>query len=221
MDLLIWIAFLAGATALLFWLWRGNRERRERWREWCTAQGWRIEVDRAQAIAPADPVLPRFPISPQHVRREGIDLCCRGRHGDADAASWEWTLRSTAAGRRSRNSSNSHHALALRLPSPAPARLFLLPRTMTLLSMSGALDAPDIDAGIAPVTDGWRVHAADRAGARAWLQANRAALERPHAPDLVLLLVEGDRVAAWFPGEVKPERIVPTLDWLSGFAAGR
>lgn len=220
MDLLIWIAFLASAPALLFWLWRGNRTRLKRWREWCAAQGWHIEIDRAQDIAPASPDLPRFPIAHRHVRREGIDLCCRGRHGGADAASWEWTLRSTAASRRSRHSSNRHHAMSLRLPSPAPARVFVLPRTMALLSMSGVLDAPDVDAGSALSSGGWRVHATDGAGALGWLQANHAALDRPHAPDLVLLLVEGDQVTAWFLGEVKPERIAPTLDWLSGFAPG-
>ena len=222
MDLLLWIVFLVGAPALLYWLWQGNRKRRQRWRDWCAAQGWRIEIDMDRGIGPAGvQPLPRFPVGQERLKHDSIDLRSRGQHRGADAVSWEWRMLSTLSGKRKHASptGNTHHAIALRLRSPAPLRLFLVPRTMALLSLSAFLDMPDIESGFTPVIDGWRCHAHDDTKARAWLQANRAALERPHAPELSLLLVEGDWIVAWYLGETRPERIDGALQWLSTFDA--
>lgn len=221
-DIAIWIVFLLGAPVLLYWLWRGNRQRRARWRAWCEAQRWQIVVDRERQIESTDPdAFPPFPIGPQHLRHAGIDLGCTGRHVDTDAASWEWRMagRFATSGGRRRATGNTLHAVALRLPATSASRFYLLPGAMGLLSMSGYLDLPDLGSGVVPHKAAWRCHAADADDARAWLRANSHSFARDAAPDLALLQIEDGWIVAWYLGETKPERITPALEWLSGFAA--
>ncbi len=222
MDLVIWIVFLLGAPAVLYWLWSSNRRRREQWRAWCQARGWRIDVDREAGLeAGASDRFPRLPIRPAHLDHASIDLRAVGPHGDGEAATWEWAMgaRFPGMGGRKRRVGTTLHAVAWRLPVRVPARILLFPRSMALASMSGFIGVPDIETGIAPLAEGWRCHAddADAGVARAWLDEHRAALQRPHAAELALLQVDGDWLVAWHLGETTPARVDPALDWLSPF----
>ncbi len=223
MDIVIWIAFLIGAPAILYWLWKSNKQRRDRWREWCRSRGWRIDVDRDNGIeVQAGSRFPDFPIDARHMKRSSIDMRGHGPHRDTEAATWEWRMLTQYAGKMGHASAtgNTLHAVALRLPAAAPSPLYLLPRPMTLLSMSGFLDQPEIDLGVIGSAEGWSCHAADEAGARAWLRTHLPRTDRKAVPDLVMLQLKGDWAVAWHLGETRPERIDAALQWLSNATTG-
>ena len=227
MDMFIWIAFLIGAPALLYWMGKSNRQRRAHWREWCRARDWRIEIDNEGASgAEHAPGLPVFPLDQSHRRRQSVDMVGRGAYHDAEAATWEWNTawRNMPAKGRGATISNKLHAVGLRLASPAPTSLGLLPPQMALLSMSGMLSLPHVDDGIAGGFGQWTLHARDSTHAREWLRSHgvERAMSAPGAPpDLALLQVEGDWMVAWHLGEMRLDRIDSTLAWLSGFGQGR
>ncbi len=218
MDAVIWIVFLLGAPALLYWLWRGNRRRREVWRDWCRSRGWRIEVDRERGLdTPADG-LPGFPIAEiGPLRRDTVDLRARGRHGHRDAAAWEWRLLAKYGGKRGLFSTTGriHNAAAVRAGTRLRAPLYLLPQPMLLLSLSGTLDQPGIDLGASAMAEGWQCHGGDEAEARAWAARHLHRIDRKRVPDLVMLQLQDDWIVAWHLGEIRPERLEAALAWLS------
>ena len=220
MDAVIWIVFLLGAPALLYWMWRGNRQRREVWRAWCRARGWRIEVDRDQGIDTPPGDLPGFPIETARLKRDTIDLRARGAHAERDAAAWEWRLLAKYGGKRGAFSSTGkiYNAVAMRLGTRLRAPLYLLPRPMLLLSLSGVLDQPGIDLGAFGMSEGWQCHGGDAAEARAWATRHLSAIDRTRVPDLLMLQLRDDWIVAWHLGELRPDRIEAALAWLSALS---
>ncbi len=223
MDAIIWIVFLIGAPALLYWMWNSNRQRRVQWREWCRSRGWRIEIDNdGKAGAEHAPGLPDFPIDQSHRRRQSVDMLGRGQFEQTDAATWEWNTAWRNMPMRGRGAmiSNKLHAVALRLPSPAAVPFCLLPPQMALLSMSGMLSLPQVDSGISGTLGRWTTHAHDADQAQAWLRAHGGRDPMAHAPaDLAVLQVEGEWMIAWHLGEMRLDRIESSLKWLSSISA--
>jgi hypothetical protein len=224
MDAIIWIVFLVGAPALLYWMWNSNRQRREHWRAWCRQRDWRIEIDNEGASGVERiPGLPALPIDQSHRRRQSFDLVGRGRFRQADAATGEWNTawRNMPAKGRGATISNKLHAIALHLPASTPAPFCLLPPAMALLSVSGMLSLPRVDPVAGEPLGHWAMHARDPAIARDWIRAHMAVVTDAisHAPaDLAVLQVEGDWIIAWHLGETRLDRIEPTLAWLSKLA---
>lgn len=224
MDAILWIVFLVGAPALLYWMWNSNRQRREQWRAWCRQHGWRIEIDNEGASgAEHIPGVPALPIDQSHRRRQSFDMVGRGRFQQADAVTAEWNTawRNMPAKGRGATISNKLHAIALRLPAPTPAPFCLLPPPMALLSVSGVISLPRVDPALGDRLGHWALHAHDPAAARDAI--------RPHATididaissapaDLAVLQVENDWIIAWHLGETRLDRIEPTLTWLSRLA---
>lgn len=220
MDVVIWIVFLLGAPALLYWLWRGNRQRRVAWRDWCNARGWHAEVDRDRNLdAPAGD-LPGFPIETRRLKRDTIDLRARGVHAGRDAASWEWRLLARYGGKRGLFSStgNIYNAVALRTGTRVPAPTLFLPRPMLLLSLTSLLEYPAIDLGSFGMAEGWQCHGADEGFARAWARRHLPRIDRRHVPDLLMLQLQDDWIVVWHIGETRPDRIESALAWLSALA---
>lgn len=222
MDAMLWGVFLAGAPALLYWMWSSNRRRREHWRAWCRERGWRIDIDNAgKAGVEHVPGLPAFPIDQSHRRRQSVDMLARGRFGHTDAATWEWNTAWRDMPMRGRGAtiSNKLHAVALRLPSPAAAPFCLLPPQMALMSIAGMLSLPQVDPGIFGTLGRWTTHAHDAGHVRDWMRAGAGGDPKDRAPaDLAVLQVEGEWMIAWHLGETRLDRIESTLAWLSSVA---
>ena len=215
-QVLPWIAFLVGAPALLYWMWKGNRRRREHWRRWCAARGWHIEIDLEAGVDRGTASrLPAFPIDGRHFRRTSLDLQAVGPAPGGEGATRELRLTPRSTTQDGAATGSILHAVALHLPGLALPGLCLVPRPMALLSMAGLLDAPAIDPGTAGAASGWGCHAHDQAGARAWLGTHLARADRGAVPELVLCQLQDGWASAWFPGETRLDRIDVALAWLS------
>lgn len=224
METVIWIVFLLGAPALLYWMWNSNRQRREQWRTWCRTHAWRIDIDlEGKPGEEHAPGLPDFPIDQSHRRRQSVNLLARGPYQAQQAATWEWNTawRNMPARGRGASISNKLHAVALQLPSQAGTRLCLLPPAMALLSMSGMLSWPVVDPGIVGTLGRWTLHAQQAELAQAWLRAHGGDTGplREAPADLAVVQVEGDWLVAWHLGETRLDRIESTLAWLSRITA--
>ncbi len=210
-DILIWIVFLGGAPALLWWLYQSNRQRTRALAAWAQARGWSFH-DRDETLRTVLTAIP-FTYGKRHTAAEVM----RGPSTDREALSWRHMRSTIMAGGRKHT---SWHVVGLRLTHRAPAIVQLVPNALLQSLPAGPVAEAQLATGDTLFDQRWRAYTNDAAALPRLLPptARDTLRDWTTPPDLIALRAEGDLLVGWFPGEPRVERIDPTLDVLHRWA---